>query len=750
MLKNLSIHLLPILPAWVIALLALGLLALLAYGCRLLQQKQVPPRWVAILGILRLVIVVVFALGLLQPAVSFTRTVEQPPEMLVLVDTSQSMSIPVAPGRGSRLEETLAAVHKADLVLALRRRHELHWFAFDRTAVPIAPDDLAHLQPAGDSTRYAESLTAAWNYRRPAGTANAGARAPARLLLVSDGNDLGTQDVVETAKRLGIVIDTLAPPAPQTSRPPARAAIVDVQCARRILLGSETQFQVTVRNEGATDRAITLRLAENGKEILTQDVSFQGRQEKRVRVSHRPGEIGLKQYTFRLAEKADATPAGDPYQVSVQVVDSKTEVLILEDSWRWEFKFLRRVFENDPSFTFTAFLPRGQSAFVQFGEPDRKVNLGGFPQSRAELAWFDTLVLGDVNPKRWPKGLASALSQVVMEDGKSLVVLAGPNLANLAEVPEIQQLLPIEVTRESARPVEGPVEVRVSPEGARSPFFFNPSAAGRVTLPPMDQVYPPLRKRPAATILLEAATKANAYGNLIVVAEHTVGRGRVLFIGTDTLWKWQTLGPQNDAGLTPYTVFWQQALRALTPTRPGTRGVNLWLQADRSRYEAGQRVVLRAEVESERPLSQPKLQTTVVLPDDKRLPLALAPDPLHPNVFQAEFETTLPGAYRITATAASEGKTAAEGTTVIDVDPPRAELAGVQVDQDNLARIAAATGGKVIDLDDPATWPTSEDSPRVSVAQAQTLDLWNNFTLLLVLCALLGTDWLLRLLRGYV
>jgi hypothetical protein len=748
--RDLSIHLFPILPPWAIVLLALGLLALLAYGCRLLRRKEVPTRWVTRLGVLRLLIVLVFALGLLQPAVSFTRTVEQQPEMLVLIDTSQSMGLPVAPGRGTRLEETLAALHKADLVRTLRRHHDLHWFAFDRTASPIAAEDLPGLQPAGDTTRFADSLTAAWNYRRPAGVGTSAARAPARLLLVSDGNDLGAEDVVETAKRLGIVIDTLAPPAPEASRPADRVSIVDVQCARRILLGSETQFQVTLRHEGADARALTLSLAENGKEVLTQDVTFgPGQEEQRVRVAHRPAEIGLKQYAFRLADKG-AAPAGDPYTVSVQVVDSKTEVLILDDSWRWEFKFLRRIFENDPSFTFTAFLPRGRTAFVQFGEPDRKVNLGSFPQSRAELAWFDTLVLGDVNPQRWPKGLAAALAEVVAEEGKSLVVLAGPNLGSLAEVPELHRLLPVEVTRESARPVAGPVEVRVSAEGERSPFFFNPSAGAGVRLPPMDQVYPPLRKRPAATVLLEAATKANAYGNLIVMAEHTVGRGRVLFIGTDTLWKWQTLGPQNEAGLTPYTVFWQQALRALTPTRPGTRGVNLWLQADRSRYEAGQRVALRAEVEAERPLTQPRLQTTVVLPDDRRLPLALAPDPAQPHVYRAEFETTVPGTYRITAAVTSEGKTAAEGTTVIDVDQPRAELAGTRVDQDNLARIAAATGGRKIDLADPTTWPTNEVQPRVAVSQARTLDLWNNFTLLLVLCALLGTDWLLRLLRGYV
>ena len=140
----------------------------------------------------------------------------------------------------------------------------------------------------------------------------------------------------------------------------------------------------------------------------------------------------------------------------------------------------------------------------------------------------------------------------------------------------------------------------------------------------------------------------------------------------------------------------------------------------------------------------------MVLPDDRRLPLAFAADPSEPNRYRAEFEAPLPGPHRILATVTAEGRTAAEGTTVIDVEEARSETAGVGIDHVNLARIAAATGGRVIDLHDPQTWPDADGQPAETVTRTRQLDLWNNFTLLIVLCALLGTDWLLRLLRGYV
>lgn len=38
---------------------------------------------------------------------------------------------------------------------------------------------------------------------------------------------------------------------------------------------------------------------------------------------------------------------------------------------------------------------------------------------------------------------------------------------------------------------------------------------------------------------------------------------------------------------------------------------------------------------------------------------------------------------------------------------------------------------------------------KVPVTKAETVDLWNGFALILLLSALLGADWLLRLLRGF-
>src|SRR5262245_6137791 len=183
-----SIDFLPILPGWLIALLAAALLAALAYGSRNLRQKQVPLRWVLILGGLRVAAVFVFVLTLLQPVVSYTRTVEQLPDLAVLIDTSQSMDLPAGTEKQSRLEQVLPRVLAGDLGNSLGDRYRLHWFAFDGSAYPLRAGEVGNLKPVGPSTRYAESLTAAWNQMRATGIT------PERFLLVSDGNDRSAAD----------------------------------------------------------------------------------------------------------------------------------------------------------------------------------------------------------------------------------------------------------------------------------------------------------------------------------------------------------------------------------------------------------------------------------------------------------------------------------------------------------------------------------------------------------------------------
>ncbi|MBI2438416.1 MAG: VWA domain-containing protein [Lentisphaerae bacterium] len=746
----------PMLPVWTIVLAGAALTLGLFHGLRvLLYEKNVPRSWGAGLAALRGMAIVLFLLCLLRPGATYVRSIAQAPDLLVLVDTSRSMGKPNAESSESRLGAALERLQASRAARAFLSQFNIYWFAFDHDARPLARHDLSGLKATGEDTRYAESLATAWNfYRQNKTLESASGLQASRVLLISDGRDRSAQDAVAQARRLGLTVDVLAPPAEDAAHTTPVVNVVGVQSPRRVLLGSESRFLVTVRQQNAVKIPLRLTLAEDGKEILRRDFEFADAEtERQISLAYRPVSVGIKRYALQVASRATgAVTAAAPYEVSVKVESRKNEVLLLEDTWRWEFKFLRRVFENDPSFTFTGFLERGPGIYMQFGEPDRRVSLGGFPQTRAELSWFDTFIVGDVNPEHWPKALAPALYDLVVEEGKSLIIVAGPNLSRWRLLGELEGLLPVELSPDSAKPIQGPVAIRISPEGAASPlFFYGGVAEGKrwSELPPLDQIYAALRKKPAATILLEAVGHANAYGPLIVAAEHTVGRGRVLFLGTDSLWKWQMISAPDAEGNTPYNIFWQQTLRALQPGRLAPGNVNLWMQTDRSSYLAGQAVALHFEIRSDRPLERPGLEADVTIPDGHKIPLVLVPHPAHSGQYQSEFQAAASGQYRINAAVMLEGRIAADAESVVDVREPEPESAPGTVNAANLERLAAATGGRRIVPDDPASWMAGAPKVKNMVQQTRTLDFWTGYELLLALIAILGLDWLLRLLRGF-
>ena len=356
-------------------------------------------------------------------------------------------------------------------------------------------------------------------------------------------------------------------------------------------------------------------------------------------------------------------------------------------------------------------------------------------------------------------GLARHIYGAVTEGGKSLVVMAGTHLEEWVDTPKLTRLLPVELTRESGTPISGQVEVRLTPEGRASSWFALTSSRTRessdrnltisaTTLPTLEHVYPVLRKRPLATVLLETGGQQNAYGPLVVIAEQSVGRGRVLFIGTDTLWRWQSHGPRTDDGVTLHSAFWQHAFRALAPTEQTSARRQLFLRPARTQYRVGDSVRIATEFSVGEERAAPTLEGTVIPPDGRRLPLSLQTQMQDASATQ--FEPSQSGRYRIEVTARSEGQNVSDASVVIEVASRGNESDGSPVDHATLERWASATGGRRIEPSQPNGWVAANSRSSTIVIRRQALNLWHNFTLILLLCALQAADWALRLFRGYV
>lgn len=754
-----TLHWTPIFPLWLVAAIVAVLAALLGYGCVVLVRKRVPPRWIARLGALRVVILAVLVVCLLRPVIHTDSSRTDAQDLVVLIDTSGSMA-----------GKTIPAFERFRREMS--DRFNVRWYAVDERAQALDDAALDRLAFTGRTTDLASGLASALELDRLDAAASSPNR---RVVLISDGLDQGELDPAEIALQNFVSIDVL-PPQPAAVAPGADVVaprIASLQAPQRVRLGGQLRLvAAVVAPPHDQPRTFTAQLLEDGQPVHAVRFTLDaGQSVVSFTLDHHPQQVGPRHYAIRLVEEGNeaggqtsrsvnvaedvdavSSDSASAASVVVHVVSQQIEVLMLEGAWRWSYRFTRRVIEDDPTLNLTSFLARGDRSWVQFTEPEQQSAVIGMPQTVSALAGFDVIVLGEVEPRRLPAPLLQSIRYLVSQHGKSLVVIASPQIHRLASTPQIASLLPVELDARAAVPIAGPMEVRVSDDAGSDPTFFRPddphSAFWR-RVPPIEHVYAPLRKKPGATVLLETTELRNPFGPIIVAAVQPVGRGRVLYVGTDTLWKWQMFGPQVDAGLTPYAVFWQQVLRAMTPAQTRSQTAQLDLTLSRSVARAAQPVQLVASLSiDDQADATPELRGWVQFADESTLPLVLVADAQSPGEYRAQFLPTTPGLCTVRVVAELEGRTLAEAQSAIDVLPPAPESADPGVDTAYLARLASDTAGRWLDPADPSTWPAPDADPRPVVERAQ-ISLWHNFFLPVLLAVLLGIDWLVRLIRGY-
>ena len=166
-------------------------------------------------------------------------------------------------------------------------------------------------------------------------------------------------------------------------------------------------------------------------------------------------------------------------------------------------------------------------------------------KDRDPLLDYDCILLGDVSLRTAARRSAST-GNYVSERGGTLVMIAGKRhlpmaYATMADEPFAKML-----------PVESPTELknemgfllRATSEGKSQPFLQLDPQAPVFAWPELPKHYWGIvgKRKPAATILLAPAaddkTKATT-DEFGIVAQHSYGLGRVLFVGIDSTWRWR-------------------------------------------------------------------------------------------------------------------------------------------------------------------------------------------------------------------
>jgi len=735
----------------VVALVLLGLLAVGPRGGGMTRGRR------RVLAGLRLVVVVLVVLAMLRPTLVRTETRKQAATLVVLVDTSRSMSVPDAlGGRKTRYEAMRLALGAArENLETLAREFEVKVYAFDAETRPVElTDGAAELPetPEGRQTALGAALEDV--LRTEAGKRLLG------VVLLSDGaqrayapRDLAPQTAAIGLRRLGCPL--LAVPLGQSQGlgQAKDIAVGQFLVDESVFAKNQLTAGATIRVDGFANRGLPVRLlfetAPGHMEVVAQEVlkPIADGQLLPVELTYVPEVPGQYKITLEVPEQpGELVTTNNRMSTFVNVLPGGLNVLYLEGSPpRVDTKFLRRALDASPDI---------EVNYLSFNEKTRPADL----DARLRPGRYAVYVLGDLPARAFTREQLAALAKAV-DRGAGLIMLGGFHTfgpGGYAETP-LADVLPVRMSRlEEQRPSEpirrdvhltGPIEMRPSRFGADHFVLMLSGDRAKNTalwrqLPPLDGAnrFDPSQIKPGALVL---AVDQNDHPLLVA---QPYGAGRVMAFAGDTTWHWPMRGFDTE-----HKRFWRQVVLWLARKDELGEG-NVWVRLSQRRLEPGGRLEITAGANSPEgdPVDEARLAAEITLPDGTTQNVLLSRRGDH--WAGALAETTAAGDYAVTVRAHKGDESLGQARARFLVFEEDLELDNASADTGGMEALAAMTGGRSIapeqlpELLDQLAEQTEHLEEKIETKRTW----WDTWPFFLALVGLLSVEWFLRKRWGLV
>ena len=704
------LHLAPNAPWIALTLLALVMLALGVWAYRF-TIPPLPRAARRLLPLLRGLGLALIVLLLAQPV--FERAHSGSSSLLVLLDRSLSMQLPVVPGGVSRATAADRAV--AELSRSWRGRGRILTVPF---AERVAADTLQTGNPA--LTALGDAL---------AGLNDAPqAEALGGVVVISDGaNNVGV-DPVEAARSLGLPVHTLRTGSTQVRD----RAITDIESPSGAQTGRVVPVRVHVVTQEQRGVPLVVVLNEGSRELARTTVIAPGPGAEAVaELRAIPLKPGLALWSARVDSAAgELTTRNNAREVAFPVAPGRLRVVLVSTALNWDFAFLRRGLVADSSLELRSFVrePAG------WRHPDGTI---GATPGAGDLGGAAVVVLDGVSPAEVSPAFDAGLARM-MEQGGGVLVMGGasPGLARLRGS-RLAALLGIQVT--AMTPARG---VHPAPAAeARDLLMWDddPARGERAwrEAAPLSDVMP-LTLGGGDRVLIAGA------GNAPLLVARRAGRGQALLVNGSGTWRWSLadadeLTPERSRRLWRGLIHWLAEPVQAEPLR---------VRPERWLSVGGEVVRLLATLQDSefRPVTQAVVEADVTDAGGRTQRVTLVAGA--PGSYTAVLDRLTRGRYRVSAAASKGGRTLGRSTTEFAVDRWSLEEARALPDSATLAAIAQATGGKSGSADDVAAWARGLQSQGAVRGRTTSVRLWESPWIFGLIVGLLTLEWVWRRRRG--
>jgi hypothetical protein len=579
------------------------------------------------------------------------------------------------------------------------------------------------------------------------------------VILFTDGRDLDAATTLSLAESLGQSGVPIFPVIVGSTERPKDLSIVSVNVPLAVYRGDKSRVKVLISTAGYDPQPLAVELYEKVGE------TYEARETKNLTSGDAPqlvefdlptDELGTKTYELRLPTwEGETRVDNNRREFTLQVVDDRTRVLLVDGSPRWEFRYLEIALARDRRVT---------ADVVLYDQPYLQVLEQPFfptqwPRIEATgvldpLVDRNLVILGDVTagmlgPEEW--GL---LDRYVAEQGGMLVLVAGRGGMPLGlDVPELRALLPITnpevagLTPEAGAPptargwtwsltpegeLQTPLQLAADPASNRAVWDALPGATWGIRGEP----------KPGATVWAYGRDAGNAPPIPLLVHQH-YGLGQVLWVATDSTWRWRFRSDDQF-----HHRFWGQLARYAAELKLGAGNEFVQFGPLQARYDAGMTVEFQARW-SAKMMALPPLQRSAVAEifrgDELVTQVPLVPNARRTLISQGQLTGLPPGEYRarLKAPQLDLGPKPIEAEFLV-TPATTIELAELSANRTLLEAIARASGGICVTPDEVGEIPKRLKPFEAVTSMPQARPVWDRWPAFVILAAILSCEWIVR------
>ncbi len=513
-------------------------------------------------------------------------------------------------------------------------------------------------------------------------------------------------------------------------------AIEHVELPRAVYVGEALRVKVSARCLGLDIGRILGQAklwSEGVSEASGPMVVRDGRLEAELKVSF--DKPGIHRVMISVpVQVGEATSRNNQVERWVKVVSQRSRVLALTGSAGWDFRYMRNALLRSP--------------FVQLREALIVPGYSGLAALREDILQQDVVVLNDISKGCLSLEQWDAIRDLVTRWGGSVIVI--PGVGHLQEEyggHVMSELLPYTA---SVRPVwrmwpgERAHYHVVAAEGAEDVtglWLDGDGEAGKGRWGELPGFYRylamPELKANARVLLVEQESR------LALLTESRVGAGRVLFMGLNETWRWR-----HGVGGGVQDRFWRMLLRHAAEEPYAMTSGPLYLDVERAVVGAGEGIHVRAKLVSrgKERLSPAGLELAVLRDGQTVRAAVLEPAGNGDDGRYAAVVSDLPaGEYELRAVARMGDRLGYDASLPVKVERSvEEELRNVSGDREFLQRLADASGGKCLELEEVGMLPELLSEAAARQSQRVEMHLWDSPYLFVFFLSCLAMEWAMR------